>query len=168
MTRLSLFKKASIACALILLPATWLATRSWAFNPQPDPPGFSGLVGIVEGQTARLNALNTSSATINVVLNFVDMNGTIIKQSRVMEVQPGHAVSLGLTAVRTDDGGGTARLEVYGEVVLLPAVRGVIPPDPYVPTLEVYDASGRTSVFVPNFHNLPSDHNPPGDRPAGN
>ncbi len=166
MQQLSLFNKAAIAGVLLALPTTWLVSRAWGFNPQPDPPGISGLVGIVDGQTARLNALNSSRVPINVVLNFFDADGNVLKRSAIITVLPGHAASLDLTPTRTDSGGG--RYEVYGDVVLLPAVRSALPPDPYVPTLEVIDAAGRTALVIDGFHNPPSDHNPPGDKPSEN
>ena len=167
MKKLSLISKAGVGVAVAALTATWVAGRAWAFNPQPDPPGFSGLVGIVEGQTARLNIVNVSPVPINAALIIRAGDGSVRPISRMVTLEPGQGDHLDLIRP-VSERGGADRAEVYGEVVLLPAVRGVLPPDPYRPSLEVFGADGSTRVIDTNFHNPPSDHNPPGDHPTGN
>ena len=71
-----------------------------AFNPQPDPPRF-GMVGIAEGQTARLNLVNLLSpgaATIppgpcRAELQFLDGDGNVVA-SRLVRLEAGHAAFL--------------------------------------------------------------------------
>jgi hypothetical protein len=46
-------------CALVIAVAPSSHTAK-AFNPQPDPPRI-GMVGIADGQTARLNLANVSA-----------------------------------------------------------------------------------------------------------
>ena len=45
------------ASVALLLGVGVLSRSATAFNPQPDPPRF-GMVGIADGQTARLNLVN--------------------------------------------------------------------------------------------------------------
>lgn len=161
MKKLSLTAKVGTGLAALALTAVWVAERAWAFNPQPDPPGISGIVGVVDGQTARLNVVNVSPATLGAELFIRAGDGSVRNYSRV-SLRPGQAASLDAVPTAADTRG-DGRLGVYGEVVLLPAVRQVIPPDPYRPSLEVFNANGRTTVLDTNFHNPPADHNPPGD-----
>jgi hypothetical protein len=71
-----------------------------AFNPQPDPPRF-GMIGIAEGQTARLNLVNLLSpgaATIppgpcRAELQFLDGDGTVVA-SRLVRLEAGRAAFL--------------------------------------------------------------------------
>jgi hypothetical protein len=66
-----------------------------AFNPQPDPPRF-GMVGIAEGQTARLNLVNLLTPGASTVppdpcraeLQFLDGDGNVVA-SRIVRLEPG-------------------------------------------------------------------------------
>ncbi len=48
----------ALAAAAITLTATGIARQVGAFNPQPDPPGRYALIGLLRGQTARVNVYN--------------------------------------------------------------------------------------------------------------
>ena len=61
LTRSRGFVVGGVAALLVL---GVLARTTTAFDPQPDPPGY-GMVGLADGQTARLNLVNLG--TINVI-----------------------------------------------------------------------------------------------------
>jgi hypothetical protein len=71
-----------------------------AFDPQPDPPRF-GMVGIADGQTARLNLVNllTPGAAAlppgpcRAELQFLDGDGNVVA-SRLVRLEAGHAAFL--------------------------------------------------------------------------
>ncbi len=127
-----------------------------AFNPQPDPPRF-GMVGIAEGQTARLNLVNLLSpgaATIppgpcRAELQFFDGDGNVVA-SRLVRLEAGHAAFLDFTPtfvpVNTGDVAAPLRAEIRANVEL--GVAG-LPPGPCRATLEIFDnATARTTIFV--------------------
>ncbi|MGH2950626.1 MAG: hypothetical protein ACRDKX_01100 [Solirubrobacterales bacterium] len=83
---------------VLALPATVAAvlagaSLSGAFNPQPDPPKGLGLIGIVEGQTLRLNAVNIAlggpDTSCRVSLAFADLEGRAIGDLENFDLQPG-------------------------------------------------------------------------------
>jgi hypothetical protein len=57
LNRLASSRRFVVGCIAALLVLGALARTTTAFNPQPDPPRY-GMVGVVEGQTARLNLVN--------------------------------------------------------------------------------------------------------------
>jgi hypothetical protein len=155
-TRLTRSQMMATGCAAVLLGLGALSRTAGAFNPQPDPPGF-GMVGIAEGQTARLNVVNLGNADpqsppdpCRVELQFFDADGNPIAGSRV-RVKPGQAASLDYVAtfVPTNvvtDAVTPARAEIR------PAVNtdtGLLAPQCRA-TVEIFDNStGRTAVFIP-------------------
>ena len=48
-----------VLAGAVILAGGVLARTATAFNPQPDPP--FGMIGIAQGQTARLNLVNTAA-----------------------------------------------------------------------------------------------------------
>lgn len=152
----------AIASAFML---THMATQPvQAFNPQPDPPGF-GLVGITDGQTIRVNVVNTATppdpdASANparVVIIFRDANGVPMTNAngavirRVAQLKGGESTFLQINA-------DSFARESNGRIQLRPDVRiqqsdsvNGIPPDPVIPTTEIVNnANGRTQ-FMLNF-----------------
>jgi hypothetical protein len=83
--------KRSAVCIALVGTAAFALVAVWpeivrAFNPQPDPPGRFGMVGLARGQTARLNVVNLGSGDppgeadppgelCRVTLGFVDASG---------------------------------------------------------------------------------------------
>jgi hypothetical protein len=129
-----------------------------AFNPQPDPPRF-GMVGIAEGQTARLNLVNLltpGAATVppgpcRAELQFLDGDGNVVV-SRLVRLEAGHAAFLDFAPTfsppinNVGDVAAPLRAEIRANVEL--GVAG-IPPGPCRATLEIFDnVTARTSVFV--------------------
>lgn len=129
-----------------------------AFNPQPDPPRF-GMVGIAEGQTARLNLVNlippgppdVPPDPCRAELQFLDGDGNVVASRRV-QLEAGHAAFLDFTPafvpINTNGDASTPlRAEIRASVNV--GVGG-IPPGPCRATLEIFDnTTGRTSVFTP-------------------
>ena len=165
-----------IALATMLAAgAIWEVRRARAFNPQPDPPGRYTMVGIVRGQSIRINASNIAPADPNsppdpcrVRLAFMDADGNVITNPRTGEavgrtvtLQRGQSAFLDLNADEFFTGDTTA-----GRMQLRPVFRSVslnsdaqAPPDPCVPSVEVIDnATSRTSFI---YAGTPSFGNPP-------
>lgn len=183
MSRLNIWKRVTIAIALVTMLATgaiWGVRRARAFNPQPDPPGRYTMVGIVRGQSIRINASNIAPADPNlppdpcrVRLAFMDAEGTVLTNPRTGEavgrtitLQRGQSAFLHVNADEFFTGDtAQARLELRP---VFRAVRlnsnGQAPPDPCVPSVEVIDnATARTS-FV--YAGTPTFVDPPDpDRP---
>jgi len=128
------------------------------FNPQPDPPGkvFAQL-GIIAGQTIRLNVVNVSEPggqlsppdPCRVTLVLFGPEGGVLVHSTQM-LQPGVATFLDFT-LPTGSGDvnpiGPARAEIRGAVTF-ESISGGIPP-PCRATLEVFDnADGKTTTLL--------------------
>jgi hypothetical protein len=147
-------KLAAVALAAIVIAGSVLARTARAFNPQPDPP--FGMVGIAEGQTARLNLVNLGAPAAipppcRARLRFLDADGNVVA-SRSVVVEAGQAAFL-------DFAPSFAPINTVGDVALPPRaeIRAVVnfgidtvPPGPCRATVEIFDtATGRTSVFIP-------------------
>ena len=179
----NIWKRAGIAIGLVTMLATgaiWEVRRARAFNPQPDPPGRYTMVGIVRGQSIRINASNITPANPNlppdpcrVRLAFVDGDGNPLTNPRTGEavgrtvtLQNGQSTLLHLDADEFFTGDTTA-----GRLQLRPVFRSVslnsdaqLPPDPCVPSVEVIDNATSRTAFV--YAGTPSFGNPPvPDRP---
>lgn len=171
-------KKITIMLALATLVATgaiWSVRRVRAFNPQPDPPGRYALIGLVRGQSIRLNASNITPADPNsppdpcrVRLAFVDTDGNPLTNPRTGEpvrrtvtLQNGQSVFLHLNADEFFIGDTVAgRLElraVYRAETL--NANGQLPPDPCTPAVEVIDNATSKTSFV--YAGTPSFTDPP-------
>jgi hypothetical protein len=120
------------------------------FNPQPDPPRVFAQLGIVSGQTIRLNAVNVGEAgsplyppdpcRVTLVL-FGPEGGVLAHSTQVL--QPGAATFLDFT-LPTDV---NVRAEIRG-VVTVESIRRGVPP-PCRATLEVFDnADGKTTTLL--------------------
>jgi hypothetical protein len=109
-----------------------------AFNPQVEPPGRFGMVGLAFGQTARLNAVNLQPPDPVVprepclgTLGFLDAEGqTLLNRSgseivKEVSIMPGHAAFLDMPAAEVLRG--TRRLEFRAGLELR---HPDVPPDP--------------------------------------
>jgi len=141
-------------CLTALMLALAAATPAQAFNPQPDPPGRWAMLGLVAEQTARLSVLAVPSArdarigSCTVTLNFLDGDGNKLAEAATLVLLPGKAqfVDLkgsGLRLVnRSDRAQFRANVEVLHNPPAFQPCAGV------AATIEVFDASGRSSVTV--------------------
>ncbi|MBC7484185.1 MAG: hypothetical protein H7337_20305 [Rhizobacter sp.] len=141
----------SLATIVLALAA---ATPALAFNPQPDPPGRWAMLGLVAEQTARLSVLAVPSArdarigSCTVTLNFLDGDGNKLAEAATLVLLPGKAqfVDLkgsGLRLVNRSD-----RAQFRSNVEVLHNPPGFQPCAGVAATVEVFDASGRSSVTV--------------------
>lgn len=118
-----------------------------AFNPQPDPPGVWGMIGITPSDTMRLNVVNMELAgappdPCKVSLRFLDSSGTILKQ-QTLTIKPTQAASLDLTGL---EAGAGFRTEVH-PVLIVPSNEPV--GCSAVGSAEVFNTnSGETSLLV--------------------
>jgi hypothetical protein len=169
MTRLT------IALALVALVATgavWEVRRAFAFNPQPDPPGF-GMVSLTHEQTMRVNVVNLSNPPepdrgqsppdpCRVLLTFRNAQGQPITNGdgqvirRNVVLQAGESAFLDLNGAQFGTVGDTnlptrTPLRPFVRVSQgpKPDLKNGTPPDPCFATMEVFDnATGRTSLFI--------------------
>jgi hypothetical protein len=155
LNRLTRSRRFAVGCVAALLVLGVLARTTTAFNPQPDPPGY-GMVGIVEGQTARLNLVNLGTTNpltppdpCRARLQFFDGEGNALA-GKLVTLKPGQAAFLdyaaSFTPTNIGDVVGPTRAEIRGAVN---TETGALPP-PCRTTLEIFDnATGKTAVFIP-------------------
>jgi hypothetical protein len=150
------FRYFAAAASVGLLGIGVLSRSATAFNPQPDPPRF-GMVGITDGQTARLNLVNLGIPTTTgfppdpcrAHLKFFDGDGNLLA-SRLVDLKPGEAAFLDFVPSFVPPVNGTSiaplRAEIRGAVK---PVDGLYAP-PCKATVEIFDnVSGRTSILYP-------------------
>lgn len=124
----------------------------------------TGMIGLAEGQTARINVLNPgilppASATIcSVNLAFTDGTGKLLKATSV-SVVPGQSSSFDLVSDTDLYLAIGARVEIRAAVT--PAVVPVTPATPasctLIGTLEIFDSSTkRTDAELGGFHDIPA------------
>lgn len=139
-----------------LLLGSLAAAPLFAWNPQPDPPGY-GMIGIVPGETLRLNVSNVPLASpgvppdpCRVELTFVDDAGTPLLPAVQRTLAPGESAHLDLNG---DDLFPPSNVEILRRAEVRPVIRillnstgiAAIPPGPCVSTIEILDnATGRT------------------------
>jgi len=140
----------------LLLAAGVFSMRAGAFNPQPDPPGY-GMVGIADGQTARLNIVNVGVLDpttglppdpCRARLQFVDADGNELA-SRGVAPEMGHAKFLDFTPrfVPVDT---AAAAPLRAEIRAVVLTDNGLPPGPCRLTLEIFDnVTGRSEVVLP-------------------
>jgi hypothetical protein len=144
---------------LVLLGLGALTRQASAFNPQPDPPAF-GLIGLAQGQTARLNIVSVSPGPCTpsevspgpcrVQLAFLDADGrVIVKRSGALAqvtltLVSGRAASLDLSADDLLIDGMRTEIRAVAQVT-----SRLVAPGPCRLTLEIFDnITGRTDVAV--------------------
>jgi hypothetical protein len=119
-----------------------------AFDPQPDPPGKLGSVGMVQGQTLRVNISNVGNPNLRDALacvatvEFFDQEGNVLAQTRLRLI-PGEGQSTDLVGDDNLIGNPNIRLQV----------RAVVEVDtkdcPAVASMELFDTeTGKTEVFI--------------------
>jgi hypothetical protein len=134
----------------------------------------SGIVGIAEGQTAQLNALNpgvappATGAICPGLLTFLDDSGKVLK-SKTVSVAPGTSQSLAIDSVIDLALAVDQRREIRATITI-PAVpppsgstTAVTPVCKLIGTLEIFNTiDGRTQVTLGTVHLLPSPVATPG------
>jgi hypothetical protein len=147
--------------------AVGLFAQSNPVAPTPETR-TSGMVGVVDGQVARVNVLNPGvvAPAVGVVctatLSFFDGAGTLLKTSPVI-VLPGQSQSLDVFGDKDLSLTGAIRREIRATITI-PAVVPVSTATSNPPvacsligTLEVFDeATGKTQVVLRVPHVIPS------------
>ena len=137
----------TVAVSAILLLAAGARILK-GFNPQPDPPGVWGMIGITPSDTMRLNIVNMQFSGFppgpcNVTLKFLDSSGIVLKQQAI-SVKPSQAASLDLTGL---EAGAGFRTEVH-PVLAVPSNEPT--GCSAVGSVEVFNTnSGETSLHAP-------------------
>jgi hypothetical protein len=136
----------------------------------------SGIVGIAEGQTARLNALNpgigpsgTTGASCSALLSFLGEDGTVLK-TMTLTVTPGTGQHLALDSDKDLALAVDARKQIRATVTIPPvpppsgsATTTVTPVCDLIGTLEIFNTlDGRTLVTLGVSHQLPAPVATPG------
>lgn len=130
-----------------------------AFTPQQT----SALVGIVAGQTARLNALNpgvpaplATAARCPAQVSIVDDQGNVLQTAQIL-VNPGKSTNLDFVM------SASGRLEIRALISFTqptPTASGTTVPIPVsvcnlVPSLEIFDTgTGKTETVLTDFRSL--------------
>jgi hypothetical protein len=121
------------------------------FNPQPDPRRVFAQLGIVSGQTIRLNAVNVGEpgsplyppGPCRVTLVLFGPEGGVLAHSNQV-LQPRAATFLDFTLPTVVEG---VRAEIRGVVTVESISRGL--PPPCRATLEVFEnATGKTTTLL--------------------
>ncbi len=160
----SIFLRAS---AILMLISTAARGQS-VYQPGVSFP----MIGIANGESIRVNALNmgsstsTPSSSCSVTLRFLDAQGQLLKQN-VVALRPGKALSLDLT--RNAVPSNNHRVEIRA-VLLFGYSAGAAPTRELlqqydcniVPSLEIYsNDTGKTNAVVTEAKPLPPSTTPP-------
>ncbi len=145
--------------AVILALGLLAGERAFAFNPQPDPPGF-GMIGLCAGQSLRINVANVDLPALNefppgpcrVEIALYDELGNLLLPAVEKTLTAGRSTHIDLNGddVLTRD---LMRREVRPSVRLLSNTTrdgaGLLPPGPCRATVELFDnQTGRTLVTL--------------------
>jgi hypothetical protein len=155
---LDLTRKVALGAALVVLSATGLSAI-----PTPHMATRFGLIGIVSGQTLRLNVVNVSEGTscpsdpTSWSLGFVDLNGAIVKGpdgnaiERTVSLRRGQGAFLDLMLMPTDSLRSRVQIRPVVRAMIVDGGRAMIIDGCIVAaTAEVFDnETGQTQFLVP-------------------
>jgi hypothetical protein len=162
-----MFKFAQGICVFALAAAGLYAQTN--VTPPVQVTRTTGIVGIAEGQTAQLNALNpedaasATAATCSALLTFLADDGTMLK-SKTVNVAPGTSQPLVLDSVKDLGLAVNARREIRATVTIPPvpppsatSTTPVTPVCKLIGTLEIFNTlDGHTLVTLGAGHLVPS------------
>ncbi len=125
----------------------------------------SGMVGIAEGETARVNLLSpdlpaplATGVMCSATVSFVNAQGTVLKSGTLTAI-PGQSVHIDLDTVADLKYAVNERHEIRTtiQVPVVPPPSGsataAVPVCRLIPTLEIFDTlTGRTSVILGHTH----------------
>lgn len=148
MKKLTMCAAATAVCGFFTVPA-------WTFNPQPDPPARFAMMGIVFEQTARVNVVavrpvrsELSPGPCRVTIDFFDSEGEKLVKSANLILHPGKANQFDLIGPLRRGEPRAARTQFLPAVHVLPNRPGELRCLGVAASVEVFDASGRTSVLI--------------------
>jgi hypothetical protein len=159
-----MFQFAQRMCVFTLAAAGVFAQ---AVPTLPEVVHTTGMIGLAEGQTARLNVLNPGvlAPAVGVIctanLAFLDGSGKVLKSTSV-SVIPGHSMPFDLFS----DVDLNLGLDVRSEIRAVISIPGVVPAGSataqpaactLIGTLEIFDSlTKRTQAVVGGMHDVPS------------
>jgi hypothetical protein len=161
--------------SVFALMAVGLSAQT-ATTPPAQETLTSGIVGIAEGQTARLNALNAgvvppaaTGASCSGLLAFVADDGTILK-TKTVSVAAGASGEIVLDSVLDLALAVNARRDIRATITIPPvppptaaSTTSVTPVCKLIGTLEIYNTlNGHTQVTLGTVHLVPSSVVTPG------
>lgn len=143
--------------ALGLAGGHFISGRVRAVPPGPTESVAFGPVGIVAGQTARLNVSSLTLAPPTdptaVELTFFDVSGAVLEQ-QVVELSPSQSAFLDLAIAAGTPGAVPGRIEIRPFARIIPAGPnevGSSSPIRIIATTEVFDsATGKASILYPH------------------
>ena len=125
------------------------------------------MIGVAEGQTARLNVLNPGvlppalGAVCSAELTFYDANGQALKATTV-SVTPGKSASFDIQSDKDLAIAANERKEIRATITIQPVVpvagatAATSAACTLIGTLEIFDPAGRTLVALGETHPVPS------------
>ena len=136
--------RTSVALALVLLMVVEAASTRQA---RADQARRFGLFGLARGETARLNVVNVALADVCVVqLQFLQPDGTVIKESGTKTLSPGESVTLDVARKTQATGSLRKQMRAVVRQINLNTSASCIT------TLEIFNSStGQSEVLVGNF-----------------
>ena len=155
----------SLVAGLVIYPAAHLRAQIVPFFPFSSPNVTFGMVGIIAGQSARLNALLLptggpliAGGSCQVTFTFLSEQGATIA-SATMPASQNQAVHFDFPPLPT---AATTRTEIRGTVraafTVTPGTTAVAagPVCAIVPTMEIFNpTTGQTLLVLENPHQLP-------------
>ena len=148
------FVELIVLAVLVLATGHFISGGVRAVPPGPIDSFAFGAVGLVAGQTARLNVSILSPAPPTdptaVEIRFLDSNGAIIKQT-IVQLAPGQTPFADNSMADIAPGAVGGRMQIRAEVqVSIPPGPTETPTGMLISTLEVFDnATGKTSFLYP-------------------
>ena len=155
---------ASLVAGLVIYPAAHLRAQFAPLLPATPPYVTFGMVGIIDGQSARLNALLlptggplVAGGSCQVTFTFLNDQGATIA-SATMPATQNQAVHFDFPPLPT---AATTRTEIRGTVqVAFTVTSGSTvaagPSCAVVPTMEIFNpTTGQTELVLENPHSLP-------------
>jgi len=154
----------SLVAGLVIYPAAHLRAQFIPFLPSTPPYVTFGIVGIIDGQQARLNALLlptggplVAGGSCQVTFTFLNEQGATIA-SATMPATQNQSVHFDVPPLPTV---ATTRTEIRGTVQVAFTVTpgstvAAGPACAVVPTMEIFNpTTGQTELVLENPHSLP-------------
>jgi hypothetical protein len=162
-----MFKFIQGICVCALAAAGLYAQTSPTPTPLPQVTLTSAIVGLAEGQTGQLNALNPGvmppavGAVCTGLLTILDGQGVVLK-SKVVAVLPGASQSLSVDSDRDLALAADERRLIRATLTIPPilppsgSTTPTVPPCKLIGNLEIFDTlSGRAQVTLGVVHTVP-------------
>jgi len=140
--------------ALAFVVTHLISARVRALPPEPSQSLAYGSVGIVDGQTVRVNVSILSPAPPTdptaVEIRFLASDGAVIRETAV-QLAPGQTAFFDFSSASASAGASGGRMQIRADVrVTIPPGPSETPASQLLSTLEVFENStGKTSLLYP-------------------